>query len=232
MEKKVQYGLVPLENSLTGSIHENYDLLLQFPDVLICGEIKIRIVHNIVGIEGATLDDVQKVYSHIQGLMQSTKFLSTHPTWEQIPYYDTAGAVNHIKQMNDIHSVAIASENAAHVYGMKVLKTEIENNPSNYTRFAILACDTLAKVENPNKTSIVFSTKNRPGALSACMKLLAEHDLNLTKLESRPILGRPWEYMFYIDIDINKPLDQFLKIIDKLKKIAEDVHILGIFRAS
>ena len=230
LQEQCRYGIVPIENSLSGSIHENYDLLMQFPDVQICGEIRIRIVHSLIGTPDATMEQVTTVLSHPQGLMQCARFLDRHADWQQTPYYDTAGAVAHIAKTGDRQCAAIANSEAAVVYGMRVLKEGIENNPNNYTRFVVLARESAARVDNPDKASIVFSIPDRPGALLTCMQVLAQHHLNLTKLESRPILGKPWEYLFYLDIEIPTPSTPFFDALDELAPYADDMRTLGQYR--
>jgi 3-deoxy-7-phosphoheptulonate synthase len=226
------YGIVPLENSLSGSIHENYDLLLQYPDVRICGEIKIRVIHSLIGLPDADYEDIEQVYSHPQGLAQCAEFLEQFPQWQQIPFYDTAGSVAQVARLNDKRVAAIANSEAARVHGMRVLKESIETNPQNYTRFAILDRVEGPPVANPQKASIVFSTPDEPGALTSCMQLFSGHDLNLKKIESRPIHGKPWRYMFYLDIDVENKEETFATAIEELREIAEDLRILGTYRAS
>ncbi len=229
--KKSEFGIVPVENSLAGSIHENYDLLLQYPDLRIAGEQKIRIEHALIGLPEAELSAIRRVYSHPQGLAQCGRFLRQHPEWEQIPFYDTAGAVARIAGDGDPASAAIASEEAAGVYKMKIIKRGIETNPRNYTRFFIIASAEHPSAENPNKASIVFSLRNKPGALYLMLKIVAEKDLNLTKLESRPIPGRPWEYMFYADVEIPADTDCFHKAVQVMTEEAASLRVLGTYVA-
>jgi len=230
LDGSVEYGIVPLENSLSGSIHQNFDLLLQFPDIRICGETKIRIIHSLIGVPGSELSQIRKVFSHPQGLAQCSPFLEGHAEWEQIPFYDTAGSVAHIAQVGDPSSAAIANSGAAEVYGMHVLKEGIEANPQNYTRFAILCREENGEVAAPNKASIVFATPDKPGALSACMQLLASRQLNLKKIESRPIPGKPWTYMFYLDVEVPPQTERFYKAMEELKSVSQELRVLGMYR--
>ncbi|HOV37215.1 MAG TPA: 3-deoxy-7-phosphoheptulonate synthase [Spirochaetales bacterium] len=233
LEGRVQYGMVPLENSLAGSIHENYDLFLRYPDIKIVGETKLRIVHSLIGLPGATLEGVRKVFSHPQGLAQCAQFLEEHPYIEKVPFYDTAGSVVHIAKEGKKEYAAIAHEGAAVIYGMKVLKTGIETNPLNYTRFAVLSRSELEVGETPNKASIVFSTPDKPGSLFKCMKVLAVKNLNMKKLESRPIPGKPWQYMFYVDIELPEDMDIFKDALEEIRSISEEgVRVLGMYRVS
>jgi 3-deoxy-7-phosphoheptulonate synthase len=233
LEGKVEYGIVPLENSLAGSIHENYDLFLRYPDIKIVGETKLRIVHSLIGLPDATIEGIRKVFSHPQGLAQCARFLDEHPYMEKVPFYDTAGSVAHVAKEGKKEYAAIAHEGAARIYGMKVLKSGIETNPLNYTRFAILARAELEVGETPNKASIVFSTPDKPGSLFRCMKVLADRNLNMKKLESRPIPGKPWQYMFYVDLELPEDLGIFQEAIAEIGALSEDeVRVLGLYRAS
>jgi prephenate dehydratase len=231
LEDNAEYGLVPIENSLAGSIHENYDLLLQYPDIKIVGETMIRIVHTLIGLPGAEMKDIRRVYSHPQGLAQTGRFLQQYPEWEKVPFYDTAGSVSYIAQVEQKENAAIAGSEAAVYYGMKVLKEGIETNPQNYTRFFVITRIEHEEIKNPNKASIVFSTPDKPGALLKCMKVLSDRKLNMKKLESRPILGKPWEYMFYADIEIPSEGADFSAGIEELKELSEDFKILGVYKA-
>ena len=231
LDGSVDYGIVPVENSLAGSVHENYDLLLQFPDLRIAGETSIRIIHSLIGKEGTRLDDIRQVFSHPQGLAQCADFLAGHPEWQQIPYYDTAGSVAHVAESEENSVAAIANAEAAATYGLAVLKEGIEGNPQNYTRFVILARTENAEVENPDKGSLVFSTADKPGALLECMDVFASHGINLKKIESRPILGKPWEYMFYVDMDIRDRGELFDTLLEELKEHTDELRVLGRYRS-
>jgi len=239
LEGKARFGVIPLENSLSGSIHENYDLLLQYPDIKIVGEKKIRVVHNLIGLPGASLEDIEKVYSHPQGLAQCVRFLERYPRWERIPYADTAGAVRYIAELGDRANAAIASAEAARVYRMSVLKESIETNAHNYTRFSVIARDGEIwengewgpGAEGPfDKASLVFSTLDEPGSLFSALKVLADRRLNMKKLESRPIMGKPWEYMFYVDVEVPSDPALFKECIEELKGQTDDLRVLGIYR--
>ncbi len=231
LEGKVDYGIVPLENSLSGSIHENYDLLLRYPDIRITGETIIRIIHSLISTPAGSLESIRRVFSHPQGLAQCSRFLDDHPEWERVPYYDTAGSVAYVAELGSPENAAIANSEAARVYGMKVLKEGTETNPQNYTRFAILAREGAAPITAPTKASILFSTPDTPGALSVCMEIFSRRSLNLKKLESRPIWGKPWRYMFYLDIDIAGKEQSLDSALQELHNVAEDVRVLGIYRA-
>jgi len=231
LDGSVDFGIVPVENSLAGSVHENYDLLLQYPDIQIVGETKIRIIHSLIGVPEAEIGDVRKVFSHPQGLAQCRSFLDEYPLIERIPFYDTAGSVAYIAREGKKEYAAIANEEAARIYGVKVLKIGIETNPRNYTRFVILSREECASGARPNKASLVFSTPDQPGSLFKCMKVLAEKNLNMKKIESRPILGKPWQYMFYVDVEVPEDIELFRSAVEELRVLSEDgLRVLGTYR--
>ena len=224
------YGILPIENSLAGSIHENYDLLLQYPDIKIIGEQRIRIVHNLIGLPGTTLESVTKVYSHPQGLAQCAAFLDSHPEMQGIPYYDTAGSVAFVTEQGDTTLAAIAGTEAASAYKLEILKESIETNPRNYTRFFVVARSEARDVDEPNKASLVFSAADKPGSLFRCLQALADRGLNMKKLESRPIHGKPWQYMFYVDVEVPDRKATFTEGIAAMNAEAEDIRVLGVYR--
>ena len=235
---KARYGIVPVENSLTGSIHENFDLLIRYPDISIVGEIKLRIVQSLLCLPGASLEDIQTVRSHPQSLAQCREFLESHPGWKLEPFNDNGGAALSVAAAKDKRIAAIAGEIAARIHGLEVLKSGVETNPLNYTRFFVIAgADRPADASfpaagTPNKATIVFSTSNEPGSLFACLQVLNESGINLAKLESRPIPGKPWRYLFYLDLAIPDDSSVFDTAMDALKKKTEDFRFLGAYRAS
>ncbi|MFW6214536.1 MAG: 3-deoxy-7-phosphoheptulonate synthase [Alkalispirochaetaceae bacterium] len=232
LEGSSTFGVVPIENSLIGSIHENYDLMLQYPDLKIIGETFLRIEHSLIGVPGSSLADVRTVYSQIPGLDQCREFLDNHPEWEVVPFYDTAGSVAAVAREGKRELAAIANASAAQIYGMAVLKEGIETNPRNYTRFAILARSEAPEDVGADKASLVFATQDKPGALFECMKIMAERSLNLKKIESRPIHGKPWEYMFYLDVEVPEERALFEEAIRELESAAREIRILGLYRSS
>ncbi|MDY6952390.1 MAG: 3-deoxy-7-phosphoheptulonate synthase, partial [Thermodesulfobacteriota bacterium] len=186
-EGETDFGVVPLENSLTGSIHENYDLLLEH-DLKIIGEITLRIMHHLLGHRGATVEDVERVFSHPQVFQQCRQFLDRHEDWELVSAKDTARAVKQIHEGGQITDAAIASKEAALIHGMEVMEEGIETNPRNFTRFVVIGTEQLQ--EGPrHKSSLIYSAGNRPGALYETLKIFADGGVNLVKLESRPIHG-------------------------------------------
>jgi len=234
LQEKARFGVVPIENSLTGSIHENYDLLLRYPDLRIVGEQKIRIVHNLIGMPGAGIEDIRRVFSHPQGLAQCGRYLDAHPDWERVAFYDTAGAVRHVAEIGAKENAAIASEEAALVYGLSVIKQGLETNVQNYTRFFVIALEeqTLppeASARKPGKASLCFAVADKPGALFKALQVLAGRGLNMKKLESRPIHGKPWEYLFYVDVDMPADVGEFTRGMEELAKFTKDLRVLGTY---
>ncbi|MDR1444790.1 MAG: 3-deoxy-7-phosphoheptulonate synthase [Treponema sp.] len=240
LEGSALAGVIPVENSQTGSIHENYDLFLRYSDIAIVGELKLRIVHCLIGDERASLDSITIVRSHPQGFAQCKEFLEKHPQWVLEPATTTAGAVASIAREGALKVAAIAGEAAALAHGLKVIKAGIETNPLNYTRFVIISRRIGDKAPvppslgsgAPNKASLVFSVPDEPGALFGCLKILSDRGINLSKLESRPIQGKPWEYLFYVDVSIPDTAGDFEAVITELKTKTRDFHHLGAYRAS
>jgi chorismate mutase/prephenate dehydratase len=197
-QDEVPYGVVPIENSLEGTVNRVYDLLLN-SSLKVCGELEVRIMHCLIANPESSLDTIKRVYSHPQALAQCQTFLH-HLDFEEIPASDTAGSVRLIKEQRLTDAAAIASRRAAEIYGMKILANEIADNPNNFTRFFVLA-----KHDSPptgkDKTSIVFSVKHKPGTLYGAIKEFADNKLNLTKIESRPTRQKAWEYNFYLDFE-------------------------------
>ncbi len=222
----VPFAVVPVENSLEGSITRAYDLLLDSP-LMVCGEIELRISHCLIAGAGVGLDAIKKVYSHPQALAQCRSFLS-HLDCELIPESDTAGSVKMIKEQGLRDSAAVASARAAEIYGMKIIAREIEDNPHNFTRFFILSKEDSPPTGN-DKTSIVFSLKHKPGALYDCLKEFASSNINLSKLESRPTRYQPWEYNFYMDFAGHREEKDVSGALKALEEHAVFVKILGSY---
>ncbi len=223
---EVQFGIVPIENSLEGSISRVYDLLLD-STLRVCGEIELRIAHCLIGAPGARLDLIKKVYSHPQALGQCQAFLK-HLDCELIPTYDTAGSVKMIKEKRIRDGCAIASTRAAEIYEMRIIAKEIEDNPNNFTRFFILSQQDSPPTGN-DKTSIVFSVKHKPGALYEFLKELADRNINLTKIESRPTRQKPWEYNFYLDFDGHREDKASQEVLASLEGVSLFVKVLGSY---
>jgi len=199
-KKEVSRAVVPMENSLVGSVHENYDLLLNhhFP---ILRETKVHVVHCLIGHPNVWFSSIRHVHSHPMAILQCKRFLEKHrEQFDVIAGYDTAGSVKMIMEENLKDSAAIAGEHAAVTYGAEILVKDIGDSHENYTRFFLLGKHGTAEEKHlGNKTSIVFATMNQPGALARCLGILSLAKLNLTKIESRPTRDKPWEYLFYAD---------------------------------
>ncbi len=195
-------AVIPIENSLAGSVLEHFDLLLHH-DVIVVSETRLRIRHNLIAISGATIADIDRVFSHPVALAQCRRFLADHPTMESFAFYDTAGSVKQLMGLRDHHAGAIASEAAAQYYGAEILQGGIEDNAENYTRFFLVrrSADAVPDLA-ANKISLAFSVENRPGSLVAALNGLSAMGTNLTKIESRPVHGKPWEYVFYVDCQL------------------------------
>lgn len=234
---KVDAAVLPIENTLHGSVHENYDLLLRY-DFEITAETSVRIVHNLIAPPGVTFERVRKVYSHPVALNQCLDFFRSHKRIERVTFYDTAGSVKMIMKDRPSDAAAIASELAAKIYGGKILRREIEDDRQNFTRFFLLEPPgskprtIRGGAKNPWKTSLVFSTKNIPGALFRALSALALRDLNLVKIESRPLRGKPWEYLFYLDL-LGRSSDPVVqKALGHLEELADFLRVLGTYRAA
>jgi prephenate dehydratase len=204
-EGKVDAAVIPIENSLAGAVSEHFDLLLTH-DVRVEQETPLRIRHNLIAIPGADTAEIDRVFSHPVALAQCRRFLAEHPRMEAFAFYDTAGSVKQIMELKDRHAAAIASRAAAEYYGAQILHADIEDNPENFTRFFLVrrAADAVPDPK-ANKISLAFSVENRPGSLVAVLNELAALGTNLTKIESRPVHGKPWEYIFYVDCQIQSP---------------------------
>lgn len=221
------YGVIPIENSLTGSVHQNYDLLLKF-DLTIAGEIKVRIKHHLLALKGAKFEAVKQVHSHPQALEQCADFLEAWKGIEIIPMYDTAGSARFISEQGRKDAAAIASRQAAEDYGLQILRSGIESNHLNYTRFLIMSRNqTIPK--RGGKTSIVFSTKDIPGALFKSLSVFALRDINLLKIESRPLHNSPWNYIFYLDFEGSMEEQACRNAINHLMEITTFLKVLGSY---
>ncbi len=227
---KAQYCLVPIENTLAGSVYENYDLLLK-NDLHIVGETNLRIVHNLLAFPETRLKDVRQVYSHPVALAQCSGFFAHYPRIEKVAVYDTAGAVKMLGERRVRGAAAIASRAAARVYGARVLRTHLEDHHENYTRFLLLSKS--ARISpKANKVSIVFSTRNVPGALYRCLSVFALRDIDLTKMESRPLRGRPWEYFFYLDFIGHVKEERCRNALAHLGEVTDFLRVLGCYESA
>jgi prephenate dehydratase len=231
-DKAVDAAVIPLENTLHGSVHENYDHLLNF-DVRICAETSVRISHNLIAVPGVRFRDVKRVYSHPVALNQCLDFFARHPQLEKVPFYDTAGSVKMLAEEKSSDAAAVASAVAAEIYGAAILKRSLEDDRRNFTRFVLLRRvgeERKAKrAAGEYKTSVVFSTRNVPGALFHALGAFALRGINLAKIESRPLRGKPWEYMFYVDFIGSAEEQKVQKALGHVEELADFLRVLGSY---
>ena len=232
-EGQAEAGFIPIENSLAGSIHQNYDLLLRY-DLWVTGEYVLRVSHCLIGLPpkgglpGARLEGIRKVISHPQALAQCDGYLRLLPGVKIEPAYDTAGSVKIVQAAGDPTMAAIASRHAAGLYGMSILAEGIEDDPANFTRFLALGRQPVLPAGEA-KTSIVFSLNNIPGSLFRALSVFSLRDIDLTKIESRPLAGKPWEYLFYVDF-IGATQDAVVKrALGHLEEYALMLRVLGSY---
>ena len=197
--REVDYGIIPIENSSTGGISDTYDLLRKY-GFYILGEECIRIEQHLVGLEGSIVEEIDEIYSHPQGIEQSSEFLKQYHHWKLIPFHNTAISAKLIKDLGDNTKAAIASKRAADIYGLKVIKECINNQKDNFTRFIVISRE-LKVVEEANKVSVVFSLENEAGTLYRLLRHFAENNINLIKIESRPMKDTSWRYFLYLDFE-------------------------------
>jgi len=244
LDGRAALGMLPIENSLAGSVYENYDNLARFEDIEIVGAVTLRIQHSLLAVKGSSLDEIASVYSHPQGLAQCDEFLSRYPNWKHIETDSTSAAAELVSLSGDRTRAAIASESAAGIYRLEALKSGIETNPRNYTRFVIIARAGEIVCDNPNHASVIFSVNNEPGALHSALGLFMKNGLNLTKLESRPIQGEPWRYRFYANVSLPEGVsssvvsgERIRTALAEMEKISQDngivqgVRVLGLYNA-
>jgi prephenate dehydratase len=202
---RVDAAAIPIENSLAGSVVEHYDLLLTH-EVSVERESLLRIRHNLIVVPGTRLDQIHRVYSHPVALAQCRRFFAQHPQIEAIPYYDTAGSVKQLMELRDLSTAGIASAQAAVHYGGEILLAGIEDNAENYTRFFLIRRPSDVQSDPAaDKVSLAFTVENRPGTLVEALQVFASQGTNLTRIESRPVHGQPWHYVFYADYQLSSP---------------------------
>jgi len=237
-EGRATGAVVPIENTLAGSVHENYDHLLHF-ELPIVAETNLRIVHNLIARPGIPFSKIRRVYSHPVALNQCLDFFAKYPQLERVPFYDTAGSVKMIMEEKPEDAAAIASQVAAEIYGARILRRSIESDRRNFTRFFLLRTPAYARRHPirtaPNthwKTSVVFSTRNVPGSLFRALSVFALRDLDLAKIESRPLRGKPWEYLFYLDFLGRADSPNAKNALGHLGEIADFLRVLGSYPKS
>jgi len=231
---KNKYAAVPIENTLHGSVHENYDHLLKY-DLPIRAETFVRIVHNLIAPPGVRFSQLKRVFSHPVALNQCRRFFEENPQIERTPFYDTAGSVKMVMSEALTDAGAIASAEAARIYNARILKKSIEDDRENFTRFVLLEKPRRGKKfpkRDPAihyKTTVVFTTRNVPGALFRALSAFALRDISLTKIESRPLRGKPWEYLFYLDFlgHVDDPACK--NALGHLAELADMLRILGCY---
>jgi prephenate dehydratase len=229
-EGVADYALAPIENSLVGSIHSSYDLLLE-SSLHISGEVIIPIEHHLIGCRGASFDRVEMVESHPVALAQCVRFFAAHPQIRRIATEDTAGSVRQVVAQGDVTRASIAGRRAAEFYGGTILRERLEDHRENYTRFVLLTPSNDLS-EGADKLSLVLKLAHSPGALYHALEPFAARAIDLLKIESRPIRGRPWEYHFYLDLQASLKDEEAAAALSELRERALDVRLLGCYRSA
>lgn len=233
---KADYGIIPVENSLAGSVYDNYDLLSEH-DISVVGEHFLKIDLQLLGVESSMPADVRvehlnKVVSHYKALEQSQNFFTEHPWIKKEVYSDTANAAKFVADQKDPMMAAIASKETADIYGLKTIMPNIHDNPHNYTRFLIIG-NKENGISGMNKCSIIFTVLHEPGSLVKALKILSDNAINLIKIESRPIHGKPFEYLFYVDFGWSQEKEKDIdSILDIFKKNTQTLKVLGFYKAA
>jgi chorismate mutase/prephenate dehydratase len=225
------YAFLPIENTTAGSINQTYDLLRQ-TELRVVGEEILHVRHCLLGLEGAAVEGLRRILSHPQALLQCARFIASLDRVEPIAAADTAAAAHAVSRAGDPTRAAIASEEAAELYGLSVLERGIADQVENWTRFVVISgLDIELDPRIPSKTSLVFTTAHHQGALANCLNVLAEHGVNLTKLESRPVPRRPWEYMFYLDLEGSIQDESTSLAVAELRRECPYLRVLGSYPA-
>ncbi len=227
-KSECEYGIIPIENSSYGSVFDTYDLLQQYHFKII-GELNLQITHHLLGLKKIQLKKLKKIYSHPQALGQCSKFIKTLKNIKIVPTYDTAGSAQILIDNSEKDAAVIASKESAKIYNLLILKSAIQNNKENYTRFLIInQKQTKSKFDKP-KSSISFELKSIPGALFKALSVFALRDIDLVKIESRPIPHKPFEYLFYADLMGNLSDDKIKKALSHLSEIAISIKDFGTY---
>ncbi len=224
---RARYALAPVENTIAGSIHRVHDLLLETP-LHVVGEAIVRVSHCLIALPGVRPRDLRRVYSHPVALAQCERFFRSRPRLIRVATHDTAGSVRLLREEGARDAAAIAPELAARIHGARVLQRRLEDHPANFTRFFLLS-RTARPLRRADKTSILFATPHLPGALFRCMAVFALRDINLLKIESRPLVGRPWEYVFHVDFEGTPAEDRCRNALRHLAEVCDFVRVLGSY---
>jgi len=239
---ETEFAVLPIENSLAGSVFESYDLLWE-NDVNVIGEVFHKVVHNLIALPTgdssgkklsaeSRINGLLKVYSHPKALEQCSRFFDKNPHIEKVLYSDTASAAKMVSEKSDKTLAAIASYEAAKLYGLEILAEHLEDNPHNITRFLVITKDKVRE-EGANKGSLIFTLPHIPQSLFRAMQILSQEKINVTKIESRPIHGKPFEYVFYVDFEFTEnQVDFAKKMIEEFQKLVPSCRMLGFFKAA
>lgn len=227
---EADYAVLPIENSSTGAIRQVYDLLIQYECYMV-GETTVSIQHNLMGLPGTKINEIKTVYSHEQGLFQCESFLNEHPEWNQIPAADTAGSAKMVAEKKDKTKAAICSARAAEIYGLEILAPSIQSNKLNTTRFVVVSPQMELR-ESRDKICLSFTIRHESGSLHQVLTIFANHDLNLVRIESRPIQKRNWEYMFFIELTGNLTDPGMEDIMNSVANLTSEFRIFGNFKSN
>ncbi|PRR83011.1 prephenate dehydratase [Clostridium vincentii] len=225
---EIYYGIIPIENSSTGAISQNYDLLKKY-GFYIVGEEYLKIQQHLVGLKDTNLDKIKEVYSHPQGIEQSSEFLKKYENWKLIPFHNTSTSAKLIKDLSDNTKVAIASSRAASIYGLEIIEECINNQKDNNTRFIVISKE-LKVVKDADKVSVVFSLENEAGTLYRLLRYFAENNINMIKIESRPTKDTPWKYFLYVDFEGDIDSEEVLNALKLIEKNSGYFKLLGAYK--
>lgn len=226
--KEIDYGIIPIENSSTGAISETYDLLRKY-GFYIVGEECIKIDQNLIGIKGTKLEDIKEIYSHPQGIGQSSEFLKQNSNWKLIPFNNTATSAELVKRLQDKTKAAIASKKAANIYELEIISPCINDITNNYTRFVVIS-NQIHIDEESNKMSIVFSVEHEAGKLYKVLGYFAENNINMTKIESRPMKDASWRYFFYIDFECSIYNPKVYNLLELIEHNTAYFKFIGVYK--
>ncbi len=225
---EIDMAILPIENSIVGEVRDSIDLINK-KNIYIIGEVQHKIEHNLLGIKGSSLENIEKVYSHEQAIIQCSEFLRSHPDWKTEKMGNTALSGKYISDMGDSRNACIANMRTKEMYNLEVLKENINNEKENYTRFFVISNEEIS-VSESEKISIVTSTKNESGALTELLKILSKYGLNMVNLKSRPRIKKPWEYYFYIDFEGNMKHEKVSKALEEIRIKSTYLRILGNYK--